>query len=70
LFDCFIVRLFDCFLGKILREYQTVKPKNYYTMNNNTTNYLSLEKIDAYNTSYELSNYVWKMVMSWDSFAK
>ena len=37
---------------------------------NNTINYLSLERIDAYNTSYELSNYVWKMVMSWDSFAK
>jgi len=32
--------------------------------------YLTLEKITAYNESYELGNYVWKMVMNWDSFAK
>jgi len=32
--------------------------------------YLTLGKIAAYNESYELGNYVWKMVMGWDSFAK
>ena len=32
--------------------------------------YLTLEKIAAYTESYELGNYVWKMVMSWDSFTK
>jgi len=32
--------------------------------------YLTLDKIVAYNESYELGNYVWKMVMNWDSFTK
>ena len=32
--------------------------------------YLTLEKIDAYNVSYDLGNYVWKMVEEWESFAR
>ena len=33
-------------------------------------NYLTIEQIDVYQTSYELSNFVWKVVIKWDYFAK
>ncbi len=33
-------------------------------------NYLTIEQIDAYEVSFELSNYVWKAVVKWDYFAK
>lgn len=33
-------------------------------------NYLTIEQIDAYEVSFELSNYVWKIVVKWDYFAK
>lgn len=32
--------------------------------------YLTLDKIDTYVVSFNLSNYIWKVVMSWDNFAK
>lgn len=32
--------------------------------------YLTIEQIDAYQTSYEMSNFVWKAVIKWDYFAK
>ena len=32
--------------------------------------YLTLEKFDAYNTAYELSNYVWDVVQEWENFSK
>ena len=32
--------------------------------------YLSLNKIEAYMIGFELSNYVWKIVMKWDKFAR
>ncbi len=32
--------------------------------------YLSLEKLDAYRTAFELSNYVWDVVLEWESFPK
>ena len=32
--------------------------------------YLTFEDISAYNISFELSNYVWDVVMNWDMFAK
>lgn len=32
--------------------------------------YLTLAKIDAYITAYHLSNYVWEVVMKWESFAR
>jgi len=31
---------------------------------------LTIEQIDVYQTSYELSNFVWKVVIKWDYFAK
>jgi len=33
-------------------------------------NYLSLESLDAYNVSLELSNYVWDLVVVWEWFGK
>ncbi|MCB2219486.1 MAG: four helix bundle protein [Bacteroidetes bacterium] len=32
--------------------------------------YLKLEDISSYNISFDLSNYVWDIVIKWDSFAK
>ena len=32
--------------------------------------YLELNDIAAYKTSFELSNYVWEMVLKWDYYAK
>jgi four helix bundle protein len=31
--------------------------------------YLTLSKIDAYLIAFNLSNYVWKIVLSWEKFA-
>jgi four helix bundle protein len=33
-------------------------------------NYLTIEKISAYNKSFDFSNEVWDTVMTWDFFAK
>ncbi len=32
--------------------------------------YLTLGKIDAYMIAYNLSNYVWEIVLQWEDFAK
>ncbi|MCK4663729.1 MAG: four helix bundle protein, partial [Bacteroidales bacterium] len=32
--------------------------------------YLQLNDIDAYKIAFNLSNYVWKIVINWDWFAK
>ena len=32
--------------------------------------YLSLEKLDAYRTAFELSNCVWDVVQAWDNFPR
>jgi four helix bundle protein len=32
--------------------------------------YLKLNDIDAYKTAFNLSNYVWDIVIKWDNFAK
>lgn len=32
--------------------------------------YLKLNEIDCYKNSFELSNYIWKIVSEWDSLAK
>ena len=32
--------------------------------------YLKLNDIDAYKTAFHLSNYVWNIILKWDSFAK
>ncbi|MCK4407307.1 MAG: hypothetical protein KAV44_06500 [Bacteroidales bacterium] len=32
--------------------------------------YLQLNDIDAYKTAFNLSNYVWEIVVNWDWFAK
>ncbi|MCX6276220.1 MAG: four helix bundle protein [Bacteroidetes bacterium] len=32
--------------------------------------YLQLNDIDAYKTSFTLSNYVWDVIIKWDTFAK
>ena len=32
--------------------------------------YLKLNDIDAYKTAFNLSNYVWEIVVKWDTFAK
>ena len=32
--------------------------------------YLELEDIDCYTRSFSLSNYVWKIVVTWDNFSK
>ena len=32
--------------------------------------YLQLNDIDAYKTAFNLSNYVWEIVVKWDWFAK
>lgn len=32
--------------------------------------YLRLNDIDAYKTAFNLSNYVWEIVVKWDAFAK
>jgi four helix bundle protein len=32
--------------------------------------YLQLNDISAYKTAFHLSNYVWKIVVNWDGFAK
>jgi four helix bundle protein len=34
------------------------------------TNYLTIEKISAYNKSFDFSNRVWDLVLNWDYFAK
>ncbi len=33
-------------------------------------NYLSLKDLNSYNISFDLSNYVWDIVVKWDYFAK
>jgi len=33
-------------------------------------NYLTLDKIAAYTTSFKLSNYIWKIVATWEKFDK
>ncbi len=33
-------------------------------------NYLELRSLDAYKTAYDLSNYIWDIVIKWDSFSK
>lgn len=33
-------------------------------------NYLSLKDLSSYNIAFDLSNYVWDIVMKWDYFAK
>ncbi len=33
-------------------------------------NYLDLDNINAYKAAFELSNYVWKVVLKWDFFSK
>ncbi len=33
-------------------------------------NYLTIEKISAYNTALEFSNEIWEFVIKWDYFAK
>lgn len=33
-------------------------------------NYLKFDSIDAYNTAFDLSNYIWDIVIRWDNFAK
>ena len=33
-------------------------------------NYLSLKDLNSYNLSFNLSNYVWDIVIKWDYFAK
>lgn len=35
-----------------------------------TKKYLQLNDIDAYKTAFNLSNYVWNVVIKWDYFAK
>ncbi|RLD42476.1 MAG: four helix bundle protein [Bacteroidetes bacterium] len=32
--------------------------------------YLKFDAIDAYRTAFNLSNYVWDLVIKWDNFAK
>ncbi len=32
--------------------------------------YLSVEDLDAYKSSFELSNYVWKIIIRWGYFEK
>jgi four helix bundle protein len=32
--------------------------------------YLSIDKIDAYNRSFDLSNKIWNIVLKWDNFSK
>ena len=32
--------------------------------------YLKFDAIDAYRTAFDLSNYVWDLVIKWDNFAK
>ena len=34
------------------------------------TDFLNIEKIDAYNRSFDLSNSIWDIVMKWDYFEK
>ena len=33
-------------------------------------NYLKFDSVDAYNTAFNLSNYIWDVVIKWDNFAK
>ena len=33
-------------------------------------NYLSLKDLNSYKISFELSNYVWDIIINWDYFAK
>lgn len=33
-------------------------------------NYLQLNNVNAYKLSYNISNYVWKIVVDWDHFSK
>ena len=32
--------------------------------------YLKFDSVDAYNTAFELSNYIWDVVIKWDNFEK
>jgi hypothetical protein len=32
--------------------------------------FLKLNDIEAYRIAFKLSNYIWKIVLKWDSFAK
>jgi len=32
--------------------------------------YLTIDDISSYKIAYDLSNYVWKIVISWDYFAR
>ena len=32
--------------------------------------FLKFDSIDAYNTAFDLSNYIWDIVIRWDNFAK
>jgi four helix bundle protein len=36
----------------------------------NIMNYLSLKDLSSYNIAFDLSNYVWDIVIKWDYFAK
>jgi len=44
-----------------------VKTKKIAEMENN---FLNVNKIDAYNRSFDLSNVIWDIVINWDYFAK
>jgi four helix bundle protein len=35
-----------------------------------TKKYLELSDISAYNTAYNLSNYLWNLVINWDNFSR
>ena len=37
---------------------------------NNSKNFLRLSDLECYMVSYHLSNYVWHIIIQWDSFAK
>lgn len=37
---------------------------------NDMENYLTLQDISAYKIAFELSNYVWDIVIKWDNFAR
>ena len=51
-----MVQLLDGSIVKKIREMET--------------NFLNVNKIDAYNRSFDLSNVIWDIVMKWDYFAK
>jgi len=33
-------------------------------------NYLKFDSLDAYNTAFKMSNYIWDLVIKWDNFEK